>query len=237
MASEALLQKRGCKCRALLCSDIDAAIPSPTKVGPVAANNADIAVLRPAKEGPAAANTVIVFWGDHGWHLGEKAHWGKWTGWQRATRVPLLIAAPQSGPTANFPRGTTCAAPVGLIDLYPTLVEVCGLAPRPGLAGESLAPLLKNPATSSDRHILTSFDAGNFAVTGPQWRYLRYADGNEELYDSVNDPHEWTNLAGRPDVRALQQTMAAKIPVIPASPTDASAPPAKSGRKKKNASP
>ena len=186
---------------------------------------------------PAAANTVIVFWGDHGWHLGEKEHWGKWTGWQRSTRVPLLIAAPPSGPTAAFPRGTTCAAPVGLIDLYPTLVDVCGLAPRPGLAGESLAPLLKNPAAPSDRHILTSFDAGNFAVTGPQWRYLRYADGNEELYDSVNDPHEWTNLAGRPEVRAVQQTMAAKIPIVAPGSNDAAPPPPKSGRKKKNTSP
>jgi hypothetical protein len=98
-------------------------------------------------------------------------------------------------------------------------------------------PLLKNPETTSDRHILTSFDVGNFSVTGAHWRYLRYADGSEELYNSVNDPHEWTNLAGRPDVRAIQQMMAAKIPVLPASPSDASAPPAKSSRKKKNASP
>ena len=186
---------------------------------------------------PAAANTVIVFWGDHGWHLGEKEHWGKWTGWQRSTRVPLLIAPPHTGSTANFPRGATCADPVGLIDLYPTLIDLSGIAARPGLAGASLVPLLKNPETASGRHILTSFDVGNFSVTGAHWRYLRYADGSEELYDSVNDPHEWTNLAGRPDVRAIQQMMAAKIPVIPASPSDASAPPAKSSRKKKNAAP
>jgi arylsulfatase A-like enzyme len=186
---------------------------------------------------PAADNTIIVFWGDHGWHLGEKEHWGKWTGWQRSTRVPLLIAPPRSGATANFPRGATCADPVGLIDLYPTLIDACGLTARPGLAGESLVPRLKTPAAASDRHILTAFDAGNFAVTGPRWRYLRYADGNEELYDSANDPHEWTNLAGRPEHRAIQQAMAAKIPAVTASPADASASPAKSGRKKKNAAP
>ena len=184
---------------------------------------------------PAADNTLIVFWGDHGWHLGEKEHWGKWTGWQRSTRVPLLIAPPRSGATANFPRGATCVDPVGLIDLYPTLIDTCGLAARPGLAGESLVPLLKNPAAASDRHILTAFDAGNFAVTGPRWRYLRYADGNEELYDFANDPHEWANLAGRPEHRAIQQAMAAKIPAVTASPADAAAPSAKSGRKKKNA--
>ncbi len=186
---------------------------------------------------PAAANTVIVFWGDHGWHLGEKEHWGKWTGWQRSTHVPLIVAPAKNATRGKSSLGATCAAPVGLIDLYPTLVDVCGLAPRPGLAGESLAPLLQDPTTTSDRHILTSFDAGNFAVTGPRWRYLRYADGNEELYDSLNDPHEWTNLAGRPEVRAAQQAMAAKIPVVAAHPNDASEPPPQSGRKKKKLAP
>ncbi|MSU47915.1 MAG: sulfatase [Opitutus sp.] len=182
----------------------------------------------------AADNTVIVFWGDHGWHLGEKEHWGKWTGWQRATRVPFIVAPAKSGPTANFPRGVTCAAPVGLIDLYPTLIDLCGIAGRPGLAGQSLAPMLKNPATASDRHILTCFDAGNYSLTGPRWHYIRYADGNEELYDSPNDPHEWTNLAGRPEVRGVQQEMAGKLPVVAASSRDTPPPPkAKSGRKKK----
>lgn len=123
---------------------------------------------------------------------------------------------------------------MGLIDLYPTLVDVCGLAPRPGLAGESLAPLLQDPTTTSDRHILTSFDAGNFAVTGPRWRYLRYADGNEELYDSLNDPHEWTNLAGRPEVRAAQQAMAAKFQSSPPSPTTLPSPHPSPAARKRN---
>ena len=151
--------------------------------------------------------------------------------------MPLIVAPTKNATTGKSSLGATCAAPVGLIDLYPTLVDVCGLAPRPGLAGESLARLLQDPTTTSDRHILTSFDAGNFAVTGPRWRYLRYADGNEELYDSLNDPHEWTNLAGRPEVRAAQQAMAAKIPVVAAHPNDASEPPPKSGRKKKRLAP
>jgi arylsulfatase A-like enzyme len=184
---------------------------------------------------PAADNTLIVFWSDHGWHLGEKEHWGKWTGWQRSTRVPLIVAPAKSGPTANFPRGATCAAPVGLIDLYPTLIDATGLPARPDLAGQSLVPLLKNPTTTSDRHILTSFDSGNYSVTGPRWRYLRYADGNEELYDSVNDPHEWTNLAGRAETSHVQQAMAARLPVVAATPGDTPAPPAKSPRKKKKA--
>jgi arylsulfatase A-like enzyme len=186
---------------------------------------------------PAADNTLIVFWSDHGWHLGEKEHWGKWTGWQRSTRVPLIVAPAKSGLTASFPRGANCAAPVGLIDLYPTLIDATGLPARPDLAGQSLVPLLKNPTTTFDRHILTSFDSGNYSVTGPRWRYLRYADGNEELYDSVSDPHEWTNLAGRPETSQVQQAMAARLPVVVATPGDAPAPPAKSTRKKKKAAP
>lgn len=183
---------------------------------------------------PAAANTVIILWGDHGWHLGEKEHWGKWTGWQRSTRVPLIIAPAKTGLTAAFPRGATCASPVGLIDLYPTLVELSGLPARPGLAGQSLAPLLENPATVTDRHIVTCFDAGNYAVTGSRWRYIRYADGNEELYDSLADPHEWTNLAGRPEHRLAQQSLAARLPgpseIAPSTP-----PAGKPAKKKKKA--
>ena len=190
-------------------------------------------LLAAIDEGPAAGNTVIVLWGDHGWHLGEKEHWGKWTGWQRSTRVPLIVAPPQEGATAAFPRGAVCAAPVGLIDLYPTLIDLCGVAARPGLAGESLGPLLRNPAAASERHVVTTFDAGNYAISGARWRYLRYADGQEELYDAVNDPHEWTNLAGRPEVRAVQQAMAAKVPVVDASVGQAAKAAGRAGRKKK----
>ena len=105
-------------------------------------------------------------------------------------------------------------------------------------AGQSLAPLLKNPTTSSERHILTCFDAGNYSVTGPRWHYIRYADGNEELYDSLNDPQEWTNLAGKPEVRSVRQEMAGKLPVIAAGSGEAPPPPkTKSGRKKKAPAP
>src|SRR5262245_66508918 len=80
--------------------------------------------------GPHADNTVIVFWGDHGWHLGEKQHWGKWTGWERATRVPLVIV-PAKGSRERFKAGEVCRQPVGLIDLYPTLLDLCALPAKP----------------------------------------------------------------------------------------------------------
>ena len=147
--------------------------------------------------------------------------------------VPLIVAAPQEGATAALPRGVVCAAPVCLIDLYPTLIDLCGVAARPGLAGESLGPLLRNPAAASERHVVTTFDAGNYALSGSRWRYVRYADGEEELYDAVNDPHEWTNLAGRPEVRAVQQAMAARIAVVEASAGQSAKPAGRAGRKKK----
>lgn len=181
---------------------------------------------------PAAANTVIVLWGDHGWHLGEKEHWGKWTGWQRATRVPLIIAPPRATGSETLARGATCAQPVGLIDLYPTLTDLAGIATPAGLAGQSLAPLLRNPATVTDRNILTCFDRGNYSLTGARWHYIRYADGSEELYDSASDPHEWTNLAGKPEFRRVQDEMAAQLPKVSVV-SDPAAPPAKAKKKKK----
>jgi arylsulfatase A-like enzyme len=164
--------------------------------------------------GPNAGNTLIVLWSDHGWHLGEKQHWGKWTGWQRATRVPLMVVPPRNTPAGTHQRGATCDDPVSLLDLYPTLIEMCGLPAREGLSGLSLVPAMKNPKQATDRVVITTFDAGNYSVTGAHWRYIRYADGNEELYDSANDPNEWANLAGKPESSAKLAEMRALAPKV-----------------------
>jgi arylsulfatase A-like enzyme len=160
---------------------------------------------------PSAMNTVIVLWGDHGWHLGEKEHWGKWTGWERSTHTPLIIAPASAAPAAAFKRNDRCTEPVSLLDLYPTLIEFCGLPSLAGLSGQSLVPLLKNPATVTGRHVLTTFGKGNYSLTGARWHYIRYDDGAEELYDSVNDPHEWKNLAGKPAFQSIQQEMSKRL--------------------------
>ncbi|MEY4938317.1 MAG: Choline-sulfatase [Verrucomicrobiota bacterium] len=162
--------------------------------------------------GPDAGNTVIVLWGDHGWHLGEKEHWGKWTGWQRSTKTPLIVVPAENTASAAFQRGVTCAEPVSLLDLYPSLIELCGLPAREGLAGQSLTPLLRNPGAETGRHVLTTFDPGNYSVTGKRWHYIRYRGGEEELYDSVKDPHEWYNLAGQPESRPTMDDMARHLP-------------------------
>lgn len=142
-----------------------------------------------------ADNTWIILWSDHGWQLGDKQHWGKWTGWRQSTRMPLIVVPPRGEKTV---RGRTCDDPVSLLDLYPTLIEVCRLPARADLAGQSLTPLLANPELKTGRAVVTTFDPSNHALSTRDWRYLRYHDGAEELYDMRTDPREWHNLAKVP---------------------------------------
>jgi choline-sulfatase len=140
-----------------------------------------------------ADDTIVVVWGDHGWHLGEKAITGKNSLWERSTRVPLIFAGP--GVTA----GQQCGRPVELLDIYPTLVELADLPPRDDLDGISLVQLLKDATAVRERPAITTHNQGNHAVRSERWRYIRYADGSEELYDLQADPHEWHNLAAEVD--------------------------------------
>ena len=162
--------------------------------------------------GPHADNTLIVFFGDHGWHLGEKQHWGKVTGWERAVRTPLAIV-PARHDRADCAAGGRSAQPVSLIDLYPTLVEYCGIAaPAHPLDGRSLVPLLRDPAAETGRKVVSTIDEVHFSVRDKRWRYVRYADGSEELYDVRTDPNEWCNLAGVPAHAATKGRLAAALP-------------------------
>lgn len=145
-------------------------------------------VLDALRASPHSDNTVVVLWSDHGWHLGEKGHWHKSTLWEEATRVPFIVDAP------GFEPGI-CAAPVSLIDIYPTLNELCGVPSKARLDGVSLVPLLSEPLTRWERPAVTEFRRGNAAVRSSRYRYIRYQDGAEELYDHVTDPYEWKNLA------------------------------------------
>jgi arylsulfatase A-like enzyme/sucrose-6-phosphate hydrolase SacC (GH32 family) len=139
-----------------------------------------------------ADNTIIVLWSDHGYHLGDKDSVVKFTLWEQATHVPLVIIAP--GVTRP---GTRIETPVSLVDLYPTLVELAGLPPKPGLDGASLVPLLKNPAATRPP-ALTTWLRGNHGIRTRDWRYIRYADGSEELYKD-SDPWNHENLAAKPE--------------------------------------
>ncbi len=140
-----------------------------------------------------AKNTIIVLWSDHGYHLGDKTACVKFTLWEKANHVPLIFVAPGVAKP-----GTRCDRPVGLVDIYPTLIELAGLPAKGDLDGKSLVPLLKNPQAKWDRPALMTQLRGNHAVRSERWRYIRYRDGTEELYDHTKDPWEWNNLASDP---------------------------------------
>ena len=135
-------------------------------------------------------NTIVVLWSDHGYHFGEKHHLTKNTLWERSSRVPLAIVAPG----VTRPAGRS-SRPVGLLNLYPTLVDLCGLPEKTDLEGVSLRPLLEDPDAEWRRPAIMTFGRGNHAVRSERYRYIRYANGEEELYDHSTDPNEWTNLA------------------------------------------
>ena len=164
-------------------------------------------LLKALKESEHADNTIIVLWGDHGWHLGEKQHWRKHALWETTTRTTLIISAPEQSA-----KNKLCESPVSLIDLYPTIVQLCNLPVRNGLDGQSIVPLLQNPNRKWDRPVLTTFGKGNHAVRTKRWRYIRYHDGGEELYDHDADPKEWTNLAKLSRYSSLIERLRKTIP-------------------------
>jgi arylsulfatase A-like enzyme len=168
-------------------------------------------LLAALEESGRAEQTVVVFWSDHGWHLGEKDITGKNTLWERSTRVPLIFAGP------GVARNAVCRSPVELLDIYPTLLELCALPPREGLEGHSLVPQLKDAAAPRAWPAITTHNPGNHSVRTDRWRYIRYADGSEELYDLSTDPNEWTNLAADPRYAALKAELAAALPARSAS--------------------
>ncbi len=162
-------------------------------------------------------NTVVVLWSDHGWHLGEKLHWRKFSLWEEATHNVLAVVAP--GVTQQ---GGRCDSPVNLLYIYPTLIDVCGVSGRNELEGKSLIKLLHNPEAAWDRPALTTHGRGSHSVRSKDWRYIRYSDGTEELYDHTADKLEWDNLANDPRYDDVKKDLARWLPEsdAPNSPVD-----------------
>ena len=152
-----------------------------------------------------AHDTHVVLWSDNGFHLGEKLHWRKFTLWDQATRIPMMIRTAD-----RLAVGKVVDEAVSLVDLYPTLVDMCGLPlPVHKLSGESLAPYLGSAAYRKTTPALVTYGRGNDSVVDERWRYIRYADGTEELYDHSADPNEWINLAGAPRWAGQQTRLSA----------------------------
>ena len=167
-------------------------------------------------------NTIVILTSDHGWNMGEKDFLFKNSLWEESTRIPFIIRAP--GFTTA---GTQVEQPISLIDLYPTLIDLCGLTgdtrkndKGAKLDGFSIKALLENPKSESwqgPAGVLMMLDSAedslvkskdeHYALRTKRWRYIRYNNGLEELYDHQNDTHEWLNLASKPEYRSIKETL------------------------------
>lgn len=151
-------------------------------------------------------DTVIVLWSDHGWHLGEKLISGKNSLWLRSTHVPLIFAGPGITPNVK------CSRTVELLDIFPTLLELCDFPARPDLEGHSLLPQLKDPNAPRPWPAITTHNQGNDSIRADRWHYIRYADGSEEFYDTEADANEWVNLANNPKYTEVKNSMKKWLP-------------------------
>jgi arylsulfatase A-like enzyme len=158
-------------------------------------------------------NTVVVLWGDHGFHIGEKRHFSKSALWDESTNTPLIIKAPGVS-TPN----TRSKRTVSLVDLYPTLIELAGLPARDDLDGRSIAPLVRNPQQEWPYPALIThsvpWHGENHAVRSEDYHYITYSDGGEELYDVKADPNSWTNIAHDANFAQVKAEMRKWVPKI-----------------------
>ncbi|MCC9609533.1 sulfatase [Blastopirellula sp. JC732] len=165
-------------------------------------------VMKALEANGYADNTVVVLWSDHGWHLGEKGITGKNTLWDRSTRVPLIFAGPGVAIQGK------CTQPVELLDIYPTLIDLCGLPAKGDLEGLSLTPQLQDAKAERERPAITTHNQGNHGIRTEKWRYIHYADGSEELYDMQSDPQEINNLADKPELAEVKKELASWLPKV-----------------------
>lgn len=163
-------------------------------------------ILRALASSQYNDNTIVVLFSDHGYHIGEKQKYHKSTLWEESTRVPLIIRSPGVGTS-----GTVSTRAVSLIDLYPTLAELASLGSPADLDGESLVPLLNDPDAPRSTPAMTTRQGQHHSVRTDRWRYIRYGDGSEELYDHASDPMEWKNLAADGTHEAMRQRLAAEL--------------------------
>lgn len=164
-------------------------------------------LLDALEKSPYYDNTIIVFWSDHGWHLGEKNHWRKFALWEESVRSAFIVVAP--GVTKA---GIRCERPVDLMSIYPTLCELAGIERPKHVEGVSIKPLLEKPGRKWETPAICTYEYMNHTVRTERWRYIRYANGSEELYDHSKDPYEWNNLAGDSATASIRAELARWFP-------------------------
>lgn len=162
-------------------------------------------LLDALEENPRGRETVVILVSDHGWHLGEKKHWCKGAIWEQTTHIPFIVR------TSGVEAGSVCTQPVSLIDVFPSLADLAGLPLPAYLDGKSVKPQLEDP-TLARSPAISSYGEGNTSIRSEKWRYIRYEDGSEELYNHHADPNEWTNQAQIPEYREVKKRLAEFIP-------------------------
>jgi len=173
-------------------------------------------VLDALDRSPHASNTIVILISDNGYHVGEKDHWNKYALWEQTCRVLFAVSGP--GITAR-----PDDHPVGVIDLYPTVLGLAGLPPPSShtLDGVDLASSIKQIHPTSRPPVVSTYGPGNHSLRDARYRYIRYRNGDEELYDHNHDPYEWHNLAG---AAAHKETIARLAQWLPTSDAPESAP-------------
>jgi arylsulfatase A-like enzyme len=164
-------------------------------------------LLDALETGPNKDNTIVALWSDHGWSLGEKQRWRKFALWEEPTRTVYTWRVP--GLTEA---GTMCDRPVDLMSVYPTLCELAGITKPEHVEGTSIVPLLRSPQMQWNTPAITTYGFNNHAVRSEHWRYIRYANGDEELYDHRRDEFEYSNLANQPEHAEVIKRLAAMLP-------------------------
>ncbi|SNR71567.1 Arylsulfatase A [Lutibacter agarilyticus] len=168
-------------------------------------------VLDALESSDYADNTIIVLWSDHGYRLGEKGTFAKHALWETATKVPLLFAGP------NVPKGKKIDAPVEMLSIYPTLLELSGLPAYNRNEGISLAPMMNDKNKEEGAFAISTFGMNNHTVKMDGYRYIQYEDGTQEFYDHSTDPNEWTNEAANPTYKEKIEEMKRQLPIVNAN--------------------
>jgi arylsulfatase A-like enzyme len=163
-------------------------------------------VLNELEKSDYKNNTIVILWSDNGYRLGEKGTFAKQCLWNEATRVPLIISLP------GTKKPVKCDQPVELLDIYPTLTDLCGLPANTANEGKSLKPLMNKNFGHSENYAVSTYGQNNHAVISKNYRYIRYEDDSEELYELKTDPNEWNNIADKPQNKSIKKQHKKQLP-------------------------
>jgi arylsulfatase A-like enzyme len=162
-------------------------------------------VLKSLENSQYKENTIVVFWSDHGWQLGHKDRWEKYSLWHQATNAPFIVYVP-------YQKGGTCHEAVSYLDIFPTLIDLMNFEKPSFLEGNSFLNQLKDPTKKRHFPAVISYPKGSHAVVLGDWHYIHYQDGSEELYNHKTDPNEFENIANNPDNQGIIKHLKGHIP-------------------------